>query len=149
MTLDLLTGALKGDEGFRDLAYDDANGVLLKPGYKLIGYPTIGYGWNLSSDKMPEPVAADMLRARALIAMNDAAHLLKIWPELDPVRQAVLANMAYNLGAGGLAGFRKMLEAVEGRRFLEAAAHGRDSAWFTQVKGRGARLMNELETGMV
>jgi len=66
---------------------------------------------------------------------------------LDPVRRAVLENMAYNEGIAHLLGFRKMLAAAAAGDWETAEAQGLDSEWAHQVGSRANRLMKQLKTG--
>jgi lysozyme len=145
---DQLVADLEGDEAFREVVYDDANGAPLKPGSTLVGWPTIGFGWNLATDPMSLIEARDRLRRRALLAQKDALSLVADWSAHNAVRQNVLSNMAYNLGHARLSGFKLMLAAVDGRNYAEAARQMRSSAWYRQVGHRGVRLATQMETGV-
>ncbi len=79
--------------------------------------------------------------------MQDAALLVPTWVLLNDVRQNVLGNMAYNLGAAGLKKFPKMLEAIGRSAWDEAADQMKDSAWYSQVGVRARRLEKEMRTG--
>jgi lysozyme len=68
------------------------------------------------------------------------------WLNLDPIRQRVLANMAFNLGPG-LLEFRHTLAAMKAQDFAGAAAGMRQSAWATQVGARADRLAQIMDTG--
>ena len=146
MNLTALVADLKRDEGFRGLAYDDATGGAIKAGSILVGAPTIGYGWNLSSDPIGETEATDRLRKRAVEAMRDAADLVPSWLGLSDVRQNVLANMAYNLGKQGLAAFHDLLAAVEAKDWTKAGAAILDSKAARQAPARYGRLSKEMAT---
>lgn len=149
MNLDVLMDALKEDEGFQPLVYDDATGDSVVAGYTLVGHPTIGYGWNLATDPITESQAADILRRRTLQAYQDASALVRNYVLLNDVRQNVLANMAYNLGYHRLGTFKRMIAAVERKDFLAAAAEMEDSAWYRQVGKRAVRLTKEMMTGNI
>jgi lysozyme len=138
MNFEALIAALKEDEGLR-----------LEPYLDTASPPrmTIGYGRNLSDVGISDQEAHDMLVRDAIKAQMDAADLIPNWLALDDVRKNALSNMAYNLGKGGLAQFHHLLDAVDRLAFVEAAGHGRNSKWFTQVGSRAKRLMDELETG--
>jgi len=141
-TLDLyrLLTRLKKSEGFRARPYRDTEGVW-----------TIGYGWNLDSVPMPESIAEAMLHYQAVSAVADLDERLPWWRDLDPVRQSVLADMAFNMGIGdaehGLLSFRNTLLAIKAGRYAEAAEGMRASKWARQVKGRAERLARMMETG--
>ncbi len=55
---------------------------------------------------------------------------------LDPVRRAVLIDMAYEIGGSGLSQFHDMLEAVRAGNWDQAGAELRDSKLYSQVPHR-------------
>ena len=138
MNYDRLVEELKQDEGFRS-----------KPYYDSVGKLTIGYGRNLTDVGITEREASDLLTNDIIKAYRIAAELVPIWALLDDARQDVLANMAFNMGAGTLATFKNFLAAVNNKQFGLAAKHGRDSKWYKQVGQRAERLMTVMETGDV
>jgi lysozyme len=66
---------------------------------------------------------------------------------LDPVRQIVLIDMAFNLGVQGLLKWTNTLKDVEEGRYKSAADRMRGSLWAKQVKTRAVRLAKMMETG--
>lgn len=66
---------------------------------------------------------------------------------LDEVREAVILNMAYNLGVDGLLKFEKMLAAVEKKDWTAASFEMMNSSWASQVKDRAIRLSQQMLTG--
>jgi lysozyme len=66
---------------------------------------------------------------------------------LDPARQAVLVNMAFNLGASGLLGFGQFLNYVKLGQNDQAAADMLNTEWARQVGARASRLSEQLRTG--
>ena len=62
----------------------------------------------------------------------------------DEVQQ-ILVNMMFNMGRPRLSKFMKMNAALEGGLWKRAAAEGRDSLWYRQVRKRAERLMTRLE----
>jgi len=63
------------------------------------------------------------------------------------VRQAVLVDMAFNLGRAGLASFQKMRAALALGDFERAAAEMLDSLWARQVGRRARELAEMMQTG--
>jgi len=60
-------------------------------------------------------------------------------PELDELpepAQLALVDMAFQLGQGGLAGFRQTIAAIRQRRWDDAAGHMLDSLWAEQTPQR-------------
>ncbi len=139
----LAAAALKTDEGCRLRAYPDP----------LTGASpwTIGYG-HTGLDVHPAVVWTQVQAEVALTADLDrhCDELVRAlpWVEmLDPVRAAVLINMAFNLGVPGLLGFKTTLAAVRGGAYARAANGMRASLWARQVGGRAERLARKMETG--
>lgn len=134
-------------EGYRQFVYDDATGKPLGPGDVIVGYPTVGYGLNL--------VGRGVLKSEAEYLLE--RELESIYVELDkdyawfkglsPARQAVLADMRFNLGREGLAKFRQTLSHVQMGRFKDARDSMLQSKWAGQVKGRALTLSTMMETG--
>ena len=62
-------------------------------------------------------------------------------------RQAVLIEMAYQLGEAGLMSFVKMRAAVSKEDFGTAAAEMLESKWATQTPERAARLAGRMVAG--
>ena len=121
---------LKTDEGLRLTPYLDTVGVL-----------TIGYGRNLEHVGITEGEATAMLRADANVAQEAAQALLgPTWYALDASRQAVMINMAFNLGQTRLSNFKNMMSAIHAGDYTTAADEMLDSRWATQVGDRATRL---------
>ncbi|MDR1398269.1 MAG: glycoside hydrolase family protein [Desulfarculales bacterium] len=148
---------LKRHEGFRAKIYLDT-----------VGKRTIGYGRNIDD----VPLSASELRLLGGIspkeiiekgvskAQAETLLILEIqrlhaelkknlswFPELDEARQAVLINMAFNLGIKGLLGFTNTLRNIELGSYAQAARNMLASKWAGQVKGRAAELAKQMETG--
>jgi len=138
VTTPLLIDDLKRDEGLRLEAYQDTRGVW------TIGYghtPAVeGAGWT------PE-AAAIQLQADLDVVLARLDRELSWWRTLDDVRQDALANMAFNLGVGGLLNFHHMLEALEARDWHTASAQMLLSEWAAEVEDRAERLAFMIRTG--
>lgn len=130
---------LKLQEGYRDHAYLDTVGVW-----------TIGYGFTADvrpGDTITLTEANEYLSQRAMQAVFDARRLLSNFDQMDAARQAVMANMAYNLGIKRLSQFRNTLANVNAGNYAAAAKGMRASLWCKQVKGRCAALARSMESG--
>ena len=66
---------------------------------------------------------------------------------LNQARQAVLVNMAFNLGLGGLLNFKNTLALIETGHYKEAAKAMLNSRWAKQVGQRANELAEQMETG--
>jgi lysozyme len=127
---------LKRDEGFRQYPYRDSRGVL-----------TIGYGFNLESQGLTQDECITVLHQRVwrvYLQLTDALPWVK---QIDAVRQAVLLNMAYNLGVHGLLQFTVTLQNVQAGDYDAAAEAMLRSAWADQVGERARRLALQMRTG--
>lgn len=134
----LLRAQVKGDEGFRGQLYRDSLGNL------TIGYGRLmekARGGGISRDEAEYMLANDLQTAERL------CEGIPTYLELSPVRQAVLINMCFNMGAPKLHGFVKMFAALERQDYKAAAHEMRDSRWAQQVGARAERLALQMETG--
>ena len=68
------------------------------------------------------------------------------WRSLDPVRQRVMMNMAFNM-QGRLLGFRNFLAAAQRGDWGAAATEMLDSLWARQVGDRAKRLASMMRSG--
>lgn len=131
---------LMRDEGFRASVYQDS-----------LGYWTIGTGICVDGRKGCGITADEnrVLLANRLSAVIDG--ISKEWPwtdALDPVRKAVLWNMAYQMGVGGVGEFHQMLAKLQQGDYAGASQEMLDSTWArTQSPARAQRLAVQLEGG--
>jgi len=123
------------DEGYRPFPYTCPAGKL-----------TIGIGRNLEDAGINHEEAVYLLRSD--IERIDAALLQKVpcYIGLSEARQAVLINMAFNMGVAGLLGFKNMLEALEIGDYWTAAHEMANSMWAHQVPERARRLMDVMRS---
>lgn len=143
---DIARAMLKVHEGLRLTEYTDTT-----------GHNTIGYGWNLDAKSLPAgygklvdgKVTITTSEAETLLNMSMASHWMALtsalpWVlTLDAWRQAVLLDMAFNLGIKGLLTFKKTLGYAENKRFGNASEGMLNSKWATQVKRR-ARVLSDI-----
>ena len=123
-------------------------GLRLRPYTDTVGKLTIGVGRNLSDVGISAVEAYDLLEHdidRAVLALSARY----IWfGTLDPVRQAVLVNLCFNLGIGGLRKFVNTLAAVERGDYAAAARGLQASLWYRQVqRSRSSRLIQMMLSG--
>lgn len=121
-------------------------GEKLKPYADTVGKITIGVGRNLtdvgiSQDECAMLLWNDVARTEAMLDRD-----LPWWRMLDPVRQRVMINMAFNMG-GGLLTFVNTLAAVQKGDYAAAAVGMAASHWAVQVGARAKRLADMMETG--
>lgn len=135
MIIASVTDLIKLHEGKRLAAYDDKDGEPVPAGGQAKGTLTIGFG-HTGSDVFPGQVctaaqAEAWLAADIAIATARAeADLTPVaWLALDPVRQAALIDMAFEIGGRGLAEFHDMIAAIHAADWTEAHYQALDSDW--------------------
>lgn len=131
-----LLAELKRDEGVR-----------LKPYTDTVGKLTIGVGRNLTDVGISDDECTALLQNDIDKVLAQLDRSLPWWRKLDPVRQRVLVNMAFNMGMTGLLTFKNTLAAVQSGSYAAAAAGMLASKWATQVGARAERLADMMRTG--
>ena len=122
-------------------------GKVLTPYRDSMGLLTIGVGHNLDAHGISDEVC-DLLLTEDIARVEAGLRVRLPWArKLGDVRYAVVANMAFNLGLGGLMQFRKALAAMQAGDWTTAAAEMLDSRWAGQVGARATRLARQMETG--
>lgn len=137
---------LKRHEGFSLEAYTCPAGFL-----------TIGWGHNVEARPVPgvEKVGDTVSRgsAESLLYQDVKAVARELddkipwWRKMEEPRQAVLLNMAFNMGMPKLLGFKRALGAMSIGDYPRAGTEMLDSAWARQVKGRAAELARQMVLG--
>ena len=122
-------------------------GMELKPYKCTAGKLTIGVGRNIEDMGITEDEAIYLLRNDVARFAAELAQAKPIVKSLDDVRYYVLLNMAFNLGVSRLLKFKKMWEAIEDQRYVDAALEMQDSRWCEQVGGRCSELAELMENG--
>lgn len=129
----------------RQLIRDE--GLRLKPYKDTVGKLTIGVGHNLDDNGIRESEARFILRNDVLEAISQC-RTIPCFSKLNEPRQAVLANLCFNIGINRLYGFKKMLAALEDMDYNTAAHELQDSLWYKQVGIRAIRLTQQLKSGV-
>ena len=131
-----LKAELSLDEGLKNMIY-----------VYTVGKVSGGIGRNLT-DKGFRDNEID------LMYQNDVAETegwldrnLSWWRSLDPVRQRVMMNMAFNM-QGKLLTFINTLAAIKRGDYAAAAAGMLDSLWARQVGARATRLAEMMRSGV-
>jgi len=134
----LINRLLELHEGIRDRPYKDSVGIL-----------TIGIGRNLQAKPLSR-AAINFLLEEDLVEVRYSVRKSLPWSfRLDPVRLAVLHDMAFNLGINGLLSFKNTLDLFERGEYEKAADNMLKSKWAKQVGARAVRLSNMVRTGMI
>lgn len=125
---------------------------------------TIGYGRNVDDNPFSkaelemlgredfdiEPMTEDEAEELLVNDVNSVIDKIKPllpWAELCPSRQAVCANMAFNLGTYGFSKFKKMIAALHDKAYAKAAVEMLDSRWAEQVYQRASDLSWQMKDG--
>jgi len=125
------------DEGSVSHAYEDS-----------LGYLTIGVGrlidsrrgGGLAPDEIEYLLTNDVIeKSRQVLAALPWAS------KLSRPRFAVLVNMAFQLGIGGLLQFKRALGSIEDGQYKEASMEMLDSLWAQQTPERAKRLSKQME----
>lgn len=138
---------IKRHEGKKLRAYDDADGVEIKPGKVVSGWVTIGYGRNLIGRGITD-AEADYLFENDMNDFIDKVN--ERWPwiqKLDMPRKWALYNMSFNMGIEGLAQFTQTLDAIKNKQWERAAVEMLDSKWAKQVGQRAKDLSAQIRSG--
>ena len=134
-----LKSQLLREEGAEPCAYQDS-----------LGYWTIGVGRLIDSRKggglSNEEI--DFLLENDIKRNYEAVLKALPWMEkLSDQRQAVLIEMAFQMGVGGLLQFKRTLGSIEDGQYGEAAVEMLDSLWAQQTPERAKRLSKQMESG--
>lgn len=144
MNLEQLSAEIEADEG-----------CVLEVYLDHLGYPTVGVGHLVleSDEEWNKPVGTkvSLERVRVLLrddlvrTASDCGKLYNDFSKLPEEAQLIIANMMFNMGLPRLSKFKKMKEAVDQRRWNEAAAQMKDSKWYRQVTNRAERLCQRMK----
>lgn len=122
-------------------------GLRLHPYKCTSGKTTIGVGRNLDDTGISNDEAMYLLERDIDRVEAELDSRFTWWRQMTPARQAVLADMAFNLGINRLLGFVNTLKFMRDGDY-EAAADGMmDSLWARQVGNRAQRLAKMMREG--
>lgn len=114
---------------------------------------TIGVGFNLTDVGLYDEEIDFILDNRIRKCRAELNKYLLWFKSLDPVRQAVLVSMEYNMGAepfdaDGVKDWPNFLNQVASGDYAAAAKNMRSTKWATQVGDRAERLAKMMELGV-
>ncbi len=141
-----LRDQLKKHEGVRQFVYDDASGKLINEACFVRGKPTIGVGRNLADRGLDES-EIDFLLDNDINDCLAEAQKFRWFEALDPVRQAAVTELVFNLGMTRLGGFKKFLNFMNEHRYALAGEELIRSQWYGQVKGRADTIISMIVKG--
>lgn len=149
MDIDRLKDSLELHEDKRTHPYDDETGKapeLYEHGEPTNGKVTIGIGWNLTANGLPDDIIDMLLDRRIEVAMEDCAVVIPHYAEMSVARQNAITEVAFALGRTKLSKFPKMLDALARKDYTEAAEELHDSRWARTVGKRAETLGRMLRT---
>jgi lysozyme len=125
-------------------------GLVLHAYKDSLGYLTIGYGRLIDKAKhggISEAEAEYLLQNDVSAVLSVLHRNIPFFDSLSIPRQAVLMNMAFQMGITGLMKFKKTLSLIEMGDY-EAAADGMlKSLWAKQTPNRAAEMAQQMRTG--
>ena len=139
-----------------------SEGLKLEAYYCSAGALTVGYGHNCDACPVPGVTqkgdAITLEQAEALFSKDLTTAVWRVREELpwvmalNPARQAVLYDMAFNMGIGhpgasGLLSFRNTLNFIKSGDCAEASRNMLVSRWAKQVGFRAVKLSRQMEMG--
>lgn len=117
-----------------------------------LGYSTIGIGVLIDKRKgggITKEESSYLFQNRLGAKRQEIRKALPWFDGLDPVRQGVLLNMAYQLGVTGLLGFKTTLKHVQAGQWVAASVGMLDSKWARlDTPARAERLATQMRTGV-
>lgn len=127
------------------------------------GKKTIGYGFNIEANKLPDFIEfylaehgeiteemAEWLLDRKVMECVDAVKETltpATWSWLTEIRREVLVQMVYNIGVVGFRKFKGTLKSIEEHDIPGAVRGLKGSLWHRQLPTRSGRLIKEFERG--
>jgi lysozyme len=130
-------------------------GSVPSPYADTMGHQTVGVGHNLDSSPLPGeayPMSQERILevlAQDIVDAQDELHAALPWvAALDPVRKAVLTDMAFNMGIRTLLTFHHTLGFIESGEWIAAAQGMLESLWANQVGIRATEDARMMVTGL-
>jgi lysozyme len=129
--VDIALPRLQTEEGFRAVPYKDTN-----------GNTTLGYGFNV--DAGISKIAAAALLLASLNELQGYLLALAWYAALDPVRQSVCLDIAFNQGIMGLLRYPHMVAALARQDWMSASleCHVADPKLAARYAELAALLLN-------
>ena len=123
------------EEGYSEKPYRCTNGKL-----------TIGIGYNLDAG-MPMDEAILLLKYRIGKIRLELLRRLEWFPKIGEARQAALISMAYQMGTGGLFGFKRTLGRAAVGDWENASREILESKFARQTPERAKRVAYMIRYG--
>lgn len=111
-----------------------------------VGKTSIGVGRNLD-DRGLRPDEIDLMKRNDIAEAITEAEKLPYWKDLDCARQAVVADMVFNMGLPRFKGFVNTNNALFIHDYEVAADEMVDSKWHRQTGRRAEKLVQVMRSG--
>lgn len=125
-------------------------GLVLHAYKDSLGYLTIGYGRLIDKIKhggINEAEAEYLLQNDVSSVLTVLHRNITFFDSLCVPRQAVLMNMAFQMGITGLLKFKKTLTLIEIGDYDAAADNMLKSLWAKQTPNRAAEMAEQMRSG--
>lgn len=142
-----LDAELALEEGEVRYLYDDVSGRRFLKGMTLVGNLTIATGVNLMEGMDDEELR--WISAHRMQKVLDRLQPYQWFVILDVVRQAAVADIAFNIGLAGLLHWVNFLHYLGGKDYPKAVQEiASNKLWISQVKTtRAGRIEGMIATG--
>lgn len=125
-------------------------GLVLHAYRDSLGYTTIGYGRMIDKKRgggISEGEAEYLLQNDVSSVLSVLHRNVSFFDTLCIPRQAVLMNMAFQMGITGLLKFKNTLAFIESGDYESAADGMLHSLWAKQTPNRAAEMAEQMRTG--
>lgn len=149
LVIELAKHQLRRHEGLRLKAYSD-----------IYGFKTIGYGYNVDANGIPEElkpwlpsttmthitieIAEYLLDKHTKKAYEGAVNAIKGFRTWPISKQAAIVNMIYNIGLGSFLQFKATIEHLEAKEWDDAKHHILNSLYAKQVPKRAKEIADAI-----
>lgn len=138
---------LKNHEGEKLTAYKDTVGILtIGVGHNCVTSPVPGV--TKVGDRITQAQSDELFKKDVEIHTNGLEKHIPWINSLNGPRQAVLYNMAFNLGINGLLSFKNTLNMIKSGDYSGAYRGMLASKWARQVGRRANQLATQMEKGI-
>ena len=123
-------------------------GLRLKVYKCTMGYSTIGYGRNLDTNGISEAEADAMLDEdlrKVIKSLLSSGIVLCVHKDS---RQAVIINMAFQMGVSGFLNFTNTIAAFNRKDYHTTSREMLNSLWARQTPNRAKELSEQMRTGV-
>lgn len=135
---------IRKHEGCEASPYPDQNGIMTCGiGHNLAAWPLPGEVYPMTQERIDAVFAKDLERAT-----NDLVSNFPWYSSLDPVRQAVLVDMSFQLGITKLTAFKTFLGLVEAGNYQGAAADLMQTDLARETPIRASENADMLSSGL-